>query len=829
MANIPFAPATGNAPALLGRAGGGESAVGRVAIDTSQLGQAVRAVEVATQQIGRAFQTGQTTVRRAIDGIKKDWADLQKDLRRLQVATLPLAGLAVGGLAAAQNIKALSISIQALGGDLDEIRGIAEEFGLPFVEFAEGARALIPQVRRANANLRDTLIVSQQLQLLNPLQGIRGAAFGLSEFLAGQYRSLVFRFNLDSQRLQRILADAGGSIDAAVQGLSAYLGEIGLTTDALREFGEQGLHAFSVMRDEMLQTLAEAFTPLLNDIVLPMVRGFSDLVRQLRETNPELLRIAAAITSIVGLISAASFALGPLIALVGGIFTNPIALAGLAVIGAGAASLIATARAQNLSFGETIRLIIVTLADVVGEFAATILEAGNFIARLFEELAGKLGLIEKTPEQAAFEAQLELVDQAIADMESALRTGAEVPQRVSLFLHELFGGPGLGQLVADLVEAGEATGYRDAALIIMQRVRDELVQQLEEAGGGIGFRLASPQTIQALRDLDITAGEFLDTLFEVNKTLERTSQIAQETVSEGLAPTVEQLELFSEYLQEVAELEARRNEQIAEIREEAAEREAEENTEHQERLIELQSEAHEREAQNLKNYQRQEARARAQHRRSLFEAAARLDAIAVRRELESEAERREQAKEDFEEQRTQERENLQERIDDEIKTHNKRLAEQRKADEKRIREIIETTNKEIADRKQKYIDANLELAVEAGQHQFRMLGIQRLGQEGLEDEYEAFWDKLIAEANARVTSLSLSGQFRAGVGIGAGTYTAPPLGNFMTNTLRKTGTTRTATLNVGQIVVNGSNLTPKQLQNTINNTLRTTIKDLSLA
>lgn len=221
----------------------------------------------------------------------------QRSMNKLSVA----AGLfTAGGLAAAQQVQRLNALMLVLSGSqqkanqrMAELRAIADRTGQSFLQVAEGALAILPAVGRANVDLGQTLSIMQRLAVLDPAQGVQGAAFAVRELLSGSTVSLASRFELPKAQLRNILDQAGGDPQKVIAGLDEMINKMGLTQAAFEKMGAQGVNAFSALKGEVTETLATAFTPLLTDVVIPLVRGFTAFIRNLRETNPELLKIVS--------------------------------------------------------------------------------------------------------------------------------------------------------------------------------------------------------------------------------------------------------------------------------------------------------------------------------------------------------------------------------------------------------------------------------------------------------------------------------------------------------------------------------------------------------
>lgn len=138
------------------------------------------------------------------------------------------------------------------------------------------------------------------------------------------------------------------------------------------------------------------------------------------------------------------------------------------------------------------------------------------------------------------------------------------------------------------------------------------------------------------------------------------------------------------------------NRQVANLQSEAAERDAEWASDLAERIADIQSDGNERISEIEENYQRDRERREQDHRDRLFDAASRLDAVAVANEQRNYRRQSQDAQERHDEQIDKERENIAERIADEQHGHAERLADARKADAERLEDMREAFARQTA-------------------------------------------------------------------------------------------------------------------------------------
>jgi len=147
-------------------------------------------------------------------------------------------------------------------------------------------------INSTNLSMRDLVVTSQRLRLLNQAEGAEGASFALREMLSGDITSIVERFNISRSVVNSIKASAGGDQAEILRLLNEYLDSIGVTEDALRQMGDSGANAFSRLRSSVTEAASTAFTPFLENAVLPAAEGLARFIDNLREGNPLLLQSA---------------------------------------------------------------------------------------------------------------------------------------------------------------------------------------------------------------------------------------------------------------------------------------------------------------------------------------------------------------------------------------------------------------------------------------------------------------------------------------------------------------------------------------------------------
>lgn len=189
---------------------------------------------------------------------------------------------------------------------------------------------------------------------------------------------------------------------------------------------------------------------------------------------------------------------------------------------------------------------------------------------------------------------------------------------------------------------------------------------------------------------------------------------------------------------------------ILRVGSEAAEREAELISDRDKRIAKIRAESNEKIAEQEADFQKERLRRERDHRDTLLDAAARLDAAAVFEEQKRFSRESKDADEDHKEKQTKERKQAQERIDQEKEAAQERLDDARKADAKRIEDMkaafeeqktIEDEDRGIRKTRQKE-DYDRQLVEMKAAHDERIAQINRQEGEERTAREEAFVQKM---------------------------------------------------------------------------------------
>lgn len=137
------------------------------------------------------------------------------------------------------------------------------------------------------------------------------------------------------------------------------------------------------------------------------------------------------------------------------------------------------------------------------------------------------------------------------------------------------------------------------------------------------------------------------------------------------------------------------NKAVADAQQDAAKREAKWLEDYNERVAELRADGNERLTELEEKYNKDRERAADDHRERLLDAAARLDAVAVRNEQRAYERQQQEAAENYNEQRQKLTESLAEQLADAQKAYDERLADAREADAERLAEMKEAQDERL--------------------------------------------------------------------------------------------------------------------------------------
>jgi len=515
-------------------------AVGRIVIDTASIAASrtvvVREAKLMGDELRRVGDRTDQGVTQATGALRR----LETSIERAQGrASLFVAALVTGGVAAAQSVKGLELRMTALSGSeqqaaehMETLRKQADAAGQPFLSLVEGATGLLPALRGTNADLGQTVMLAQRLAMMDPAQGVAGASFAIREFLNGEYISLPRRLELDRSRLREILAEADGDAAKAIEGLSRYIDEIGISERQLTEMGKEGAYAFQVLRDEGRQTLALVFTPFLNDVLIPITKVFNTILKQARELDPALTMVVGISTGLFGTAAVASRGLPIFGAIPGGGAIAKGAVGGGALYAGSQLGLGAARLAGNLGVPGFGAFEGTSQAEAQATIVNTVKQIGVILLSGFSSIANLVISAGLTLSNA-----FNVVVSAVKIGGAVLGNGlADVVETLAN------GGKALAGVFADILENFETIDFNFGTIDLGERDLGFLGKidygELDLNFGSVETGIRG--TVDALRSYENSATTFDDAL----RTSDSTMQDLIDTVNRGVELTEEQEQVY---------------------------------------------------------------------------------------------------------------------------------------------------------------------------------------------------------------------------------------------------------------------------------------------
>lgn len=570
------------------------------------------AAERAVANEARATAKERLAQERAVEEATRRTA--QATAGQIQLLQSAFGAVTAASIPAALHVRNLDLQFKNLVGSEEEaakyladIRQMAGDLNQPFLNLADSAAMLVPLVRQANVDLSQTMMISQRLRLIDPTARAYDAAIAIREFLSGEYLSMTRRFELPRARLSGIIQEAGGDSQKALDLLSDYLDELGITDQTLIQMGEDGRYTFETLQSNMTEMLGNAGRPLVEDFLMPAADLFSRLTEEVRrmggeidDTSPglrDLIRLLEGVGGLIGL----GFAARTSLSMGAGI------LGQFGLVGAGTR---ATLGALGGAAGQ---------AGVLAGATAGGLGLGSMLVRDMSQY-GTLGMNEA------------YANQGVGDVLGTVATAAAVGlSDLATRVGQVFSGEDLTQIDANKQATAEwminLIGGADA----VERFRGAL-DDATEGVKSAEFTVNRPFG----QDVIDAYGQYRQNITDLN-TQEQADRA--ETIADHIASVSEK---YNAFLLE----QTRENEDFQEG-------EAERLVEHRDKLADIQVEADQKQVEAYNKLYREIEQERRKHVYNLAMAAADLDAVAVANEKDRFALRMQELTEGFSEEQQQ--------------------------------------------------------------------------------------------------------------------------------------------------------------------------------
>lgn len=689
-------------------------AQGAISIDTSDLRNVTGVSRAVSQQVAASFGAIDASVKRTqsnLASFSRSIGQIKGELTGLSVGAGIISGI---GLNMAGGIEETEIKLTGMLRSVDKARALMDDLrkrsaaaGLPFNDMLAVAVRLLPTLQGNTKELDKWYGLVRRTAVLNPLEGMAGAAFSINEALTSGGKdlvSLVERFNVSRSQLRAEMEANGGDFAAA---LDVVLNRMGITTETAEKMGTTFNAGFRAAKDAAVQLLAEGFTPLLQTIT-PLLHQSAAWLATLRQTNPAVAQLGAGIT--------ATIAVGaPLLLLFNQLIEAGTKLKALGVLGGlGRAGVIGLAAGAGVGAGIGISNAIGNATGNKSMQEASLESAWLLLRKLIVNIGFTFAEIDRLIRTGLVNALRTLVNavigaaSAIANTVSAI--GSMLPARM--------GGNALTQL-GDGLRSRQA-GALTSSNALFDAMTANINQRNRDAMRSFMNFVVPPSTSSGVPDSGANGGApgasgAGGNLNERNAAIQQWAQSAARIEREAAAARLDaqrqyeqqRAQTVAQYnqnaLREEADFQRGRARQLANYQREianvqaaAAKREAAWQADYNERVADLRADGNDRLQAIERTYQRDRERRERDHRDRLLDAAARLDAVAVANEQRRYSREQQDAQTAFQEQQAQIRTDLAERLAQEQEALKSRLAAAREADAERLAEMQRAFAEQLA-------------------------------------------------------------------------------------------------------------------------------------
>ncbi len=701
-----------------------------------------------------------------LDTLGRRLHNLNQDLNGFAVASgLGFAAFTAGGIKAADQMKVFHAQFKALTGSeaqanemLQRMIKLSTDLKLPLSDVMQtsGQIAANLKLNGQDINRLDEAVTLIQRASLLKVPGSGGpagpqnAAIALTEALQGQYRSLQTRLGISPDVFRDFLSKANGD---KLKAFDMLLNDLGFTTSAAAEANQTFSNSIKRLQDSLGMLAATTMQPLLDDLLLPMIDGFTKFNQEFAQSSPHIARVTTSLTLmglalpvvargalgvyetfarlraillsseglgksglggfIMSLLSPAALGVGASVlagGILGGLLSGPVSQA---VVGGkkGDTKVVAPGFiAQNISgsspdeilarFLEFFKVLIalgpqaakvfVTLGDtLVGFFLLFTRRFGTWITSI-GEIVSKLPGMEKLGEGIQ-KLGKGLEQGSIKAFENTTKASQELKNQLDDATLALYGverasgdsTTALGKLQQEI----EAMG--DEQLKIFQKYKDEVLEEEKDLRDDLA-------RLQLERDKDQarSSADYNRSIRRAQEDFDREEQQRQKDLAD----------------------------RVSDIRNDGANQERQLTIDSQRRITEIQEDFRQNEIERLAEHQKEMRRMEEDHQHNLEEAASRLDAIAIVKEMFTYNRNRSRAEEDFADETGSNKRQLKQRIVEERQHYRESIQQLRQSNEEKIQELVQNAARETIQRKEDFANKLKDMA---DQHTVEMKRIQQ--------------------------------------------------------------------------------------------------------
>ena len=192
-----------------------------------------------------------------------------------------MVATAVSGLDLNRSMENVTAQLNAFTKDgdksaaiLDMIRERAAKTPFEFNEMARATAGLLPAAKASGAELESLVEKAEILAASNPAQGLEGAAFSLREAVSGDFTSIIERFNLPRQFINKLKDEGVPALEIVQRAMK----EVGFDTDLVANLAETADGKWSTFKDTFQGFAAQITKPIFDTFSssLGSVNGWLD-------------------------------------------------------------------------------------------------------------------------------------------------------------------------------------------------------------------------------------------------------------------------------------------------------------------------------------------------------------------------------------------------------------------------------------------------------------------------------------------------------------------------------------------------------------------------
>ena len=215
-------------------------------------------------------------------------------------------GSAVFGLGALNEIEQVRASINAFTKDgaqteniIGQIKKEAASTPFAFAEMAKATASLMPVAKSSGVALMDLVKEAEVLAASNPLEALEGASFSLRKAMTGDFTSIIERFNLSRQTINKLKEEGVPNIEIVRRAMQ----EMGFDSDLIAAKANTLEGRWSTFKDTLTELSTKMGQPIFDALKdglvgvqgllednMPALQAFADMVAGAITTGIQMLK-----------------------------------------------------------------------------------------------------------------------------------------------------------------------------------------------------------------------------------------------------------------------------------------------------------------------------------------------------------------------------------------------------------------------------------------------------------------------------------------------------------------------------------------------------------